>query len=293
MSQEDLYEVLNDVGSNFQGHQVAFSKIEDHTKKKPPKRPQEPKVEKPIGKGPYSCEICPSDSVKPFLTWGKFQKHMREHSDDKRFKCKHCLLTFNVEKNLRLHVASHNLDNDLVCPECNRSFNRLASFKSHLTIHEDEDNLACPQCELLFTNESKLNLHIENEHSPEMNENETVFYPAPSDFFNMNLESIKEEAEDDPQQGKFMCKLCNAGMKSQKQLAVHMEHHTKLKTLLKLKQKKSKIPERRNKYFKNKCKECGKKFQKPSQLVRHERIHTGQKPYVVSGKIASIFLRFF
>ena len=68
---------------------------------------------------------------------GKYKKHIKSHEDDRRFKCKECPSTFNLEKNLRLHFATHD-PVDLICPECNRAFSRLASFKSHLTIHEEE-----------------------------------------------------------------------------------------------------------------------------------------------------------
>ena len=72
-----------------------------------------------------------------FDTVGKYKKHIKSHEDDRRFKCKECPSTFNLEKNLRLHLATHD-PIDLICPECNRAFSRLASFKSHLTIHEEE-----------------------------------------------------------------------------------------------------------------------------------------------------------
>ena len=31
--------------------------------------------------------------------------------------------------------------------------------------------------------------------------------------------------------------------------------------------------------FKNKCKYCDKTFLKPSQLIRHTRVHTGERPF--------------
>ena len=102
------------------------------------------KLEKPIGRGPFHCELCVSlPHYKPFDTWAKYKKHVKSHENDKRYKCPKCPnVSYNLEKNFRLHAASHNVD-DLVCPECKKPFSRVASFRSHLQIHEEEDDLIC------------------------------------------------------------------------------------------------------------------------------------------------------
>ena len=114
LSQEDLYDVLNGVG--LQSESISF---QHQTAEIPPAALEKKilskrlttKIEKPIGKGPFSCEFCLA--IEPFETWVKYKKHMKSHEEDKKHKCPKCSVSFNFEKNLRLHTASHNTD-DLV-----------------------------------------------------------------------------------------------------------------------------------------------------------------------------------
>ena len=79
------------------------------------------------------------------------------------------------------------------------------------------------------------------------------------------------------------CLRCDMNFNSLKQYNKHKKQHTLLKNLLKPKQKRHKpsIFRTRSRY-RNKCKYCDKTFPKPSQCERHERIHTGVKPFKVN-----------
>ena len=166
----------------------------------------------------------------------------------------------------------------LICPECHRKFNRIASFKSHLAVHEDEDDLICPHCDALFNNESALDSHITSDHGV----SDLLKYPETfqaKKVYDSNYEP--NESEIGGEEFKHVCKLCRSRFKDVKQYNDHMEHHNKYKASLKLKQKKKRNVKDNKKRNKNACKTCGKKFLKPSQLLRHERIHNGEKPFKV------------
>ena len=100
---EDFYDVLNGVNlpneataTVIQNEILQQSQLDEKVEFK---RPPEPKIEKPIGKGPFTCETCPE--LKPFTTRGKYKKHLRSHENDKKHKCPKCSVSYNIEKNLR------------------------------------------------------------------------------------------------------------------------------------------------------------------------------------------------
>lgn len=73
-----------------------------------------------------------------------------------------------------------------------------------------------------------------------------------------------------------ICGKCRRGFETKDELERHLKEHVKIKAMTKV--RKRRIVCRK---FDNQCKYCDKSFQKPSQLVRHERIHTGEKPFKV------------
>lgn len=214
----------------------------------------EQKIQKPKV-GPFQCEFC---SVK-LLKWLQMKKHLKAHAEEKPHKCNECYQSFNHEVNLKLHkIASHAGADKSCCPECGKSFTRLASLKSHIMLHQKDEMLVCQECSEEFTTHYYLKEHIENVHE---------------------ARAINDVIRNIASQDKviYKCNICNQTFGNLQNFKDHTKLHMQIKSSLKHK-KYNKDLDRRG--FTHSCPTCGKSFKKNSQLIRHVRIHTGEKPFV-------------
>ncbi|KAJ8977295.1 hypothetical protein NQ317_007434 [Molorchus minor] len=195
----------------------------------------------------FKCIKCEN----MFDTADLYRDHMKWHKCQKKFKCTKCSAGYNIENNLKVHVVlAHPEENNTKCPICNvnLTFQRAASMKSHLMLHQVEEYYTCEECSFEFDKESDFMKHIEGHVT------EKKFSPK-----------------------SLTCPHCKVTFEDSKDLRAHISDHVKLKKVFTRTKKSRKLGSRKERN--HVCSVCKKSFIKNSLLERHERIHSGIKPF--------------
>lgn len=181
------------------------------------------------------------------------------------------------------------------CPHCPAKYGNPRAVSAHVKTHNKNliqsepdalpEKFECDVCNTIFPTNKSLRLHVRMHDPvrPRTLEDATDYDPtiasnSLTEFFTCDVCNKTYDVQfremhllshsDEP---KFTCTICNRKFKNEITLSMHLKAHQETKV----------IPSRTEKtntpYA---CGYCGRQFIRPHEKVKHERIHTGEKPHV-------------
>ena len=200
---------------------------------------------------PYECEEC----HKRFKTKYYLTGHIKGvHKQERLFKCTICPKAFKRQTHLTRHVKKvHAIKSKVhACKDCTEKFATVHELKRHQRIHTGEATHICPTCSKSFTYVGNMHAHQRTMHPEEKH------YVCQDCDEKFDLPSeLKRHQRTHTGGAKHTCPTCN------KSFTYASNMHTHQRTI---------HPE--EKYYV--CQDCDEKFDLPSELKRHRRIHTGK-----------------
>uniref|UniRef100_A0A8D2M9M6 Uncharacterized protein n=1 Tax=Zonotrichia albicollis TaxID=44394 RepID=A0A8D2M9M6_ZONAL len=187
-----------------------------------------------------------------------FVRHQVNNMVERPYTCSQCKESFSLEVSLILHQKLHTGKGDgpLTCTYCGKDFRDLSKAIRHQRIHTGERPYQCTECGKSF---------IRRDHL---------------------LKHWRVHTGETP----YQCPVCGKHFRYKESLNCHQKIHSRnprpgedsqhnLGSISLLMHQRIHAGKNEMAFL---CPQCGKNFTRPSHLLRHQRTHTGERPYQCS-----------
>ncbi|XP_036449478.1 zinc finger protein 1035 [Colossoma macropomum] len=201
-----------------------------------------------VSSPPLSCRFC----EKCFSSTSSLKKHLRLHVGNKPFRCLDCGKNFARRGHLIGHKNVHR--RKIQCSVCKKILPTIGDLLKHRQSHIKKGTLQCPDCPMQFKFPVYLLRHVathenKSKHKPAQSPPENQLQP--NEATDQKMEEIHED---------FICGVCKKEFVNSKALSEHCLTHMPKPSV-------------------SRCQFCKRNFQSRAILIRHIRLHTGEKPF--------------
>lgn len=205
-------------------------------------------------------EILPESKEPEYIMeTPKLDESLEEHT------CDICDKKFQTAEKLKTHKRIHQIRKKFNCELCGWTTMNKSSLRRHANVHSEEKRYQCSECPAKFRLDLHLRRHLKLHETPKEDNSNRGNRRSKGPFREFSEAETEILAAQDARHGASVSEkilIASAAEKLRIEKKQEIQEQEEVRTNLG-----------------NDCKYCNKSFKKPSDLIRHIRVHTGERPY--------------